>query len=391
MPAHEEHLAGIEEATGRLRTLKVKFNNAENDWCEAGKQLQRVRDLRQKYIDEHGFAPPNPPMQPLLQPVQKFYTRKAKEYLAVSREMSALIAQRDIRIYRYIDFVNRESLKEETDEPGARAERERAAHRERMRQQQSARVESEERQRQEEAQRQEREEEAQRQRREEEAQRQRRQQEAQRQAQAQAEARARQRREEEQRQKKAQQEQAWHRAQARQKEHARRQRAQAQQESRKRQHEQAEQETRKRQKPQPQSQPHSQPHLEHNTTAPTKPYGTLTPARATLEWRTRLLETWPAPFYRTLQAFPAPPPIPCSASPCCTRTGTQRILKFCDEYLRKTFATLSKDELRIQRIKWHPDRFSACPGAAAHVGAYKRMAGEVFVVVNAVYEEKMRG
>ncbi|GAB1741001.1 hypothetical protein NU219Hw_g6255t1 [Hortaea werneckii] len=82
MPTHEEHLAGIEEATGRLRTLKVKFNNAENDWCEAGKQLQRVRDLRQKYIDEHGFAPPNPLMQPLLQPVQKFYTRKAKEYLA---------------------------------------------------------------------------------------------------------------------------------------------------------------------------------------------------------------------------------------------------------------------------------------------------------------------
>ena len=65
------------------------------------------------------------------------------------------------------------------------------------------------------------------------------------------------------------------------------------------------------------------------------------------------------------------------------------MLKVCDKFLRETFKTLSKDELRIQRIKWHPDRFSACPGP--YVEAYKKMAGEVFVVVNEVYEKKMMG
>lgn len=50
---------------------------------------------------------------------------------------------------------------------------------------------------------------------------------------------------------------------------------------------------------------------------------------------------------------------------------------------------MTKDELRIQRVKWHPDRFSACPGPYRE--AYKGMAGEVFVVVNEVYEKKMSG
>ncbi|KAI7359957.1 hypothetical protein KC354_g9064 [Hortaea werneckii] len=98
MPTHEEHLAGIEEATGRVRTLKARFNSVENDWCEAAKQLQRVHDIRQKWIDEHGSAPSDPVIQPLLQSSQKLYIRKAREYLAVSREMTALITQRDMQM-----------------------------------------------------------------------------------------------------------------------------------------------------------------------------------------------------------------------------------------------------------------------------------------------------
>ncbi|KAI7333263.1 hypothetical protein KC315_g4281 [Hortaea werneckii] len=127
MPTHEEHLAGIEEATGRVRTLKARFNSVENDWCEAAKQLQRVHDIRQKWIDEHGSAPSDPVIQPLLQPSQKLYIRKAREYLAVSREMTALITQHDMRIWRYLAFVNTESSTEKREESGARAERERAA------------------------------------------------------------------------------------------------------------------------------------------------------------------------------------------------------------------------------------------------------------------------
>ncbi|KAI7200210.1 hypothetical protein KC316_g9094 [Hortaea werneckii] len=89
MPTHEEHLAGIEEATGRVRTLRARFNSVEDDWCEAGKQLQSLRELRQRWIDEYGYTPSDPLMWTLLQPSQKLYTRKAREYLAVSRELTA--------------------------------------------------------------------------------------------------------------------------------------------------------------------------------------------------------------------------------------------------------------------------------------------------------------
>ncbi|KAI7158504.1 hypothetical protein KC349_g4827 [Hortaea werneckii] len=89
MPTHEEHLAGIEEATGRVRTLKARFNSVENDWCEAAKQLQSLRELRQTWIDEYGYTPSDPLMWTLLLPSQKLYTRKAREYLAVSRELTA--------------------------------------------------------------------------------------------------------------------------------------------------------------------------------------------------------------------------------------------------------------------------------------------------------------
>ncbi|KAI6839145.1 hypothetical protein KC332_g4762 [Hortaea werneckii] len=399
MPTHDEHLAGIEEATSRVRALKAKFDNTENDWCSAAKQLQGLRELRQRWIDEYGYVPSDPLMWTLLQPSQKFYIRKAKEYLAVSREMAAAIAQRDLRICRYLDFLNKESSTEEQDEPGARAERDRAAYRERMRQQRSARAEAEERQRQEEAQRQQREEEAQRQRRK----------EAQRQEQARAKAKERERREEKQRQEKARQEQAWRQAHAKQQEQAKRQHEQAQQDSRKRRREQAESESQKQQQQQQQeprkrqkSHPHP-PSTEHNTLAPTLPYGNLTPTQATLEWRARFLHPWPTDFYRSLRAFPAPPPIPCPTFPCCPRTNnssttttttttTTKILNVCDVFLRETFEALSRDELRDQRIKWHPDRFSACPEGegGGYREAFQKMAGEVFVVVNGVFERKKK-
>ncbi|KAI7281612.1 hypothetical protein KC345_g4025 [Hortaea werneckii] len=389
MPTHEEHLAGIEEATGRVRTLKTRFNSVENEWCEAAKQLQKMRDLKQRWIDEYGYIPSDPLMWSLLEPNEKLYTRKAKEYLAVSREMITVISQRDSRIWRYLSILNRESSTEEQDEPGARAERERAAHRERMRQERSASTEAEGRERRQEAQRQREEEEAQRQRQEKEAQRQRRE-EAQRQERARATARERERRDAEQRQERARQEQAFRQAHAKREEQAKRQREQARQDSRKRQRSQADQETpgeqesRKRQK----SHPHS-PVPEHNTLAPTLPYDNLTTTEATLEWRTRFLQPWPTTYYRTLQSFPAPPPIPCTTSPCCTQTNPSKTLKTCDVYLRETFEALSADELRKQRVKWHPDRFSACP-EEGYGEAYRKMAGEVFVVVNEVFEKKKK-
>ncbi|KAI7360826.1 hypothetical protein KC354_g8561 [Hortaea werneckii] len=381
MPTHDEHLAGIEEATSRVRALKAKFDNTENDWCSAAKQLQGLRELRQRWIDEYGYVPSDPLMWTLLQPSQKFYIRKAKEYLAVSREMTAAIAQRDLRICRYLDFLNKESSTEEQDEPGARAERDRAAYRERMRQQRSARAEAEERQRQEEAQRQ-------------------RKKEAQRQEQARAEAKERERRKEKQRQEKARQEQAWRQEHAAQEEQARKEREKAQQDSRKRRREQAEPESQKQQQQQePRKRQKSHPHppsTEHNTLAPTLPYGNLTPTQATLEWRARFLHPWPTDFYRSLRAFPAPPPIPCPTFPCCPRTNnsttTTKILNVCDVFLRETFEALSRDELRDQRIKWHPDRFSACPEGegGGYREAFQKMAGEVFVVVNGIFERKKR-
>ncbi|KAI6810399.1 hypothetical protein KC332_g9809 [Hortaea werneckii] len=380
MPTHEEHLAGIEEATGRVRTLKTRFNSVENEWCEAAKQLQKMRDLKQTWIDEYGYIPSDPLMWSLLEPNEKLYTRKAKEYLAVSRDMTSAIAQRDQRICRYLSFLNRESSTEEQDEPGARAERERAAHRERMRQQQSTRAAAEERQRREEAHRRRQQEGTLRQRREEQAQRQ---------ARARAEAKERERRDAEQLLERARQEQARRQARAKEEEQAQQQqRSQAHQDSRKRQREQTEQEA----PGQPESQKRRKTqHPEHNTTAPTLPYGTLTPAEATLEWRTRFLQPWPTTYYRTLQSFPAPPPIPCRTSPCCTRTGSERILQTCDTFLREAFAGLTEDELRTQRNKWHPDRFSASPEGRGGVReAFRKMAGEVFVVVNEVYEMKKK-
>ncbi|KAI6795024.1 hypothetical protein KC361_g5263 [Hortaea werneckii] len=104
---------------------------------------------------------------------------------------------------------------------------------------------------------------------------------------------------------------------------------------------------------------------------------------------------WPTDFYRTLHAFPAPPPIPCPTSSCCAQTNsssTNKILNVCDVFLRETFEALSRNELRDQRVKWHPDRFSACPGGegGGEREAFRKMAGEVFVVVNEVFERRKK-
>ncbi|KAI7082267.1 hypothetical protein KC356_g8522 [Hortaea werneckii] len=138
------------------------------------------------------------------------------------------------------------------------------------------------------------------------------------------------------------------------------------------------------------------PSTEHNTLAPTLPYGNLTTVQATLEWRARFLHPWPPDFYRTLQSFPAPPPIPCPTFPCCAQTNstssTAKILNVCDVFLRETFEALSRNELRDQRAKWHPDRFSACPEGegGGEREAFRKMAGEVFVVVNGVFERRKK-
>ncbi|KAK4547655.1 hypothetical protein LTR36_000612 [Oleoguttula mirabilis] len=92
--------------------------------------------------------------------------------------------------------------------------------------------------------------------------------------------------------------------------------------------------------------------------------------------------------YANLHVFPSPPTLPCvkrEAKDCPSRSDAGRLLQACDCIIRKAFCGVSKQALKLERLRWHPDKFARCP--EAHREVFKKMAGEVFVVLDDLYQK----
>ncbi|KAF2167158.1 hypothetical protein M409DRAFT_54353 [Zasmidium cellare ATCC 36951] len=87
--------------------------------------------------------------------------------------------------------------------------------------------------------------------------------------------------------------------------------------------------------------------------------------------------------YTTMQTFPQPPVQACNNISC---QATRRSLQACSCNIRAAFMGTPDLSLKKERLAWHPDHFSAC-SEQYHV-AFKQMAMEIFVVVDAMYNEQ---
>lgn len=84
--------------------------------------------------------------------------------------------------------------------------------------------------------------------------------------------------------------------------------------------------------------------------------------------------------YSSMAVFPAPPVAPCTRLECRTQP---RLLEACQCNIRAAFARMEVQ--RMERSRWHPDKFARCPEGKRE--GFQRMAGEVFVVVDAMIRE----
>lgn len=89
----------------------------------------------------------------------------------------------------------------------------------------------------------------------------------------------------------------------------------------------------------------------------------------------------------TMTSFPDPPYFSC-ANRGCGITRNQRALRACQCNIE---AALQKDpeypeSLKAERLRWHPDKFSACP--EEHRLVFQAKAKEIFIVANHLYESE---
>lgn len=86
-----------------------------------------------------------------------------------------------------------------------------------------------------------------------------------------------------------------------------------------------------------------------------------------------------------MHTCPSPPASACFKLSCLKE---KRSLHACSWNIRSAFLHTSGLDLKTERLMWHPDRFSVCP--EEHREAFKRMAQEVIVVVDAMWREKLQ-
>ena len=103
------------------------------------------------------------------------------------------------------------------------------------------------------------------------------------------------------------------------------------------------------------------------------------PPDAWKQWRTQAIRAFRD--YGAMQSFPAPPHSPCAKMEC--RTAA-RVLKACQCNIEDAFTRM--DLTKAERSRWHPDKFSRVPQENRE--AFQAMAAEVFVVVDAMWQER---
>ncbi|KJY01674.1 hypothetical protein TI39_contig283g00012 [Zymoseptoria brevis] len=88
--------------------------------------------------------------------------------------------------------------------------------------------------------------------------------------------------------------------------------------------------------------------------------------------------------YTIIRKFPGPPGGLCGRLGCQAK-ASQRALTAC-EHMVKNALIVANPDLRKMRLRFHPDRFSACPGDRRE--EFKKMASEIFVVIEELIAEK---
>lgn len=81
--------------------------------------------------------------------------------------------------------------------------------------------------------------------------------------------------------------------------------------------------------------------------------------------------------YAAMDKFPLPPTISCNVhrrDPCSCS-------------IKAAFETLPNLNLKKERFKWHPDKFSACK--PENKDGFQKEAQKIFVVLEAMYEDDL--
>jgi hypothetical protein len=86
-----------------------------------------------------------------------------------------------------------------------------------------------------------------------------------------------------------------------------------------------------------------------------------------------------------MQKFPVPPARSCGKMDCEAQKG-HRALAACDHGIKNCLIMVKDINLKMERRRWHPDRFAVCPAAKRE--EFAKMAKEVFCVVEELWKEK---
>ena len=106
-----------------------------------------------------------------------------------------------------------------------------------------------------------------------------------------------------------------------------------------------------------------------------------TPKAAILEWRSLVEEQ--LADHAEMTSFPSPPSIGGCYSDGCVAKSHDRISVSYDCQIEVAFDNADVN-LKLERLRWHPDKFSACKEEMRD--EWVKGAGEVFRVVNGMYE-----
>jgi hypothetical protein len=89
----------------------------------------------------------------------------------------------------------------------------------------------------------------------------------------------------------------------------------------------------------------------------------------------------------TMTVFPDPPSRWCPDLTCRKNSSTRK-LAACPHNLEKTLSAdpAFPDSLKVERLRWHPDKFSKCPEDVREL--FRAKASEIFVVVNRLYQQE---
>lgn len=89
--------------------------------------------------------------------------------------------------------------------------------------------------------------------------------------------------------------------------------------------------------------------------------------------------------YTKITQFPMPPALSCGKLDCDAASAT-RPLAACECNIRASFGMVRNLNVKRERLRWHPDKFTACPANLRE--SFQKMASEVFIVLDKMHKEE---